>query len=81
LKTFNPPHSSGQNHNPLLTPNALAPNTGEPMMQNLEMQMQYGLSRLELLRQEASLMRQLKSLAPRPMKQPRPLAQLKPQNA
>jgi hypothetical protein len=50
-------------------------------MQNLEMQMQHGLSRLESLRHEASLMRQLKSLAPRPMKQTRPLAQLKPQNA
>jgi hypothetical protein len=50
-------------------------------MQNLEMYLQHGLDRLESLRQEASLLRQLKALAPRPMKQVRPQGQLKPQNA
>jgi hypothetical protein len=50
-------------------------------MQNIETHMQHGLLRLEAFRQEASLMRQLKQLAPRPMKQPRAQAQLKPQNA
>jgi hypothetical protein len=51
------------------------------IMQNIETYMQHGLLRLEAFRQEASLMRQLKQLAPRPMKQPRAQAQLKPQNA
>jgi hypothetical protein len=50
-------------------------------MQNLELYMQHGLNRLESLRQEANIMRQLKQLAPRPMKQLRPHGQLKPQNA
>jgi hypothetical protein len=50
-------------------------------MQNIETYMQHGLLRLEAFRQEASLMRQLQQLAPRPMKQPRAQAQLKPQNA
>jgi hypothetical protein len=50
-------------------------------MQNLEMHMQHGSMRLETFRQEANILRQLKALAPRPMKQPRPRGQLKPHNA
>jgi hypothetical protein len=50
-------------------------------MQNLEAHMQHGLSRLEAFRQEANLMRQLKILAPRPMKQANLQKHLKAQSA